>query len=158
LSPPHARRRLLAAGLAALFAACSAEPDTPEARVRAVLAALEAGARERDAAAMKEHVSEGYGDPAGHDKRALAGIVTFHFLQNRSVHLLTRIADVAIEPGGDARATAFVAMAGVPIDGPEALVSLSASLYRFDLVLRDEDGDWRVVSAQWRPAAVSDFR
>ena len=50
-------------------------------------------------------------------------------------------------------------MAGTPIAGPEALAGLRADLYRFDLRLGEEpDGEWRVRSAEWRPAAVDDFR
>jgi DNA-binding GntR family transcriptional regulator len=126
--------------------------------VRAVLAALEAGAEARDAAAMKEHVSERYRDARGQDRRAVAALVAFHFLRNRSVHLLVRVRAVEIAPPGEARVDAVVAMAGVPIATPEALVGLRADLYRFELRLREEDdGAWRVVSADWHPARVEDF-
>jgi hypothetical protein len=139
--------------------ACSDAPDTPEARVRAVLAALEEGARARDAAGMKQHVSETYGDPYGHDKQGVAGLVTLHFLQNRSVHLLTRVAGIELaDSEGAARAEVYVAMAGVPIADASALPGVRADLYRFDLALREEpDGDWRVTSAEWRPAQIEDF-
>jgi hypothetical protein len=126
--------------------------------VRVVLAALVEGARARDAAAMKEHVSEAYSDAQGNDKRAVVGLVALHFLQNQSVHLLTRVAEVSLATDGAAQATAFAALAGVPIESPEALVALRADLYRFDLTLREEGDAWRVVSAQWRPAALADFR
>jgi hypothetical protein len=144
--------------LAGLALACGGEPDTPEGRVRAVLAALEAGAEQRDAGAMKEHVSELYRDRHGNDKRAVAQLVAFHLLRNQSVHLLTRVAGVEISAPGQARALAYVAMAGTPIEGPEALLALRADLYRFDLDLREEDGAWRVASADWRSATVDDFR
>jgi hypothetical protein len=141
-----------------LAPACAPDADTPEARVRAVLAALEEGAQSRDAGAMKEHVSEGYRDAHGNDKRAVAQLVAFHLLRNQSVHLLTRVADVELPAPGDARAVALVAMAGTPIAGPEALLGLRADLYRFELKLREERGNWRVYSAEWHPATVEDFR
>ena len=130
----------------------------PEQRVRAVLAALEEGAQQRDAGDMKEHVSEGYSDAQGNDKRAVAQLVAFHLLRNQSVHLLTRVQSVEVAAPGHARAEVLVAMAGRPIEGPEALLGLRADLYRFDLAFREEDGAWRVRSAEWRPAAVDDFR
>ena len=126
--------------------------------MRAVLAALEAGAEARDAAAMKEHVSERYRDARGQDRRAVAALVALHFLENRSVHLLVRVRALEIGPPGEARVDALVAMAGVPIPAPESLVGLRADLYRFELRLREEeDGAWRVVSAEWRPAALDEF-
>jgi hypothetical protein len=141
-----------------LFALSCARETTPEQRVRAVLAALEEGAQQRDAGAIKEHVSESYSDVHGNDKRQVAQLVAFHLLRNQSVYLLTRVRGVEIPAPGQARAEVLVAMAGTPIESPEALLGLRADLYRFDLAFAEEDGDWRVRSAEWRPAAVKDFR
>lgn len=144
-------------GLCLLALAC-ADRTPPEERVRAVLAALEESAQGRDAGAMKEHVSDGYSDAQGNDKRAIAQLVAFHLLRNQSVYLLTRVQGVEIAAPGQARAEVLVAMAGTPIESPEALLGLRADLYRFDLAFAEEDGDWRVRSAEWRPASVQDFR
>jgi hypothetical protein len=141
-----------------LVLACQADSTSPEDRVRAVLAALEESAERKDAGEMRDHVSESYSDAQGNDKRAVAQLVAFHLLRNQSVHLLTRVPSVEIAAPGEARAEVLVAMAGTEIDGPEALIGLRADLYRFDLVFREEDGAWRVRSADWRPAAASDFR
>ena len=126
--------------------------------MRAVLSAIETAAEARDVGALREHVSESYSDRRGNDARALAGIATFHFMQHRSVHLLTRVRHVEVSAPGEARAVALVAMAGTPIPGPEALAGLRASLYYFDVRLREEDGTWRVASAEWEPATADDFR
>ena len=149
----------LALALGLLLApSCAREATTPEQRVRAVLAALEEGAQQRDAGAMKEHVSEAYSDAQGNDQRAIAQLVAFHLLRNQSVYLLTRVRSVEVAAPGEARAEVLVAMAGRKIEGPEALLALRADLYRFDLGLAEEDGAWRVRTAQWRPAAIEDFR
>jgi hypothetical protein len=152
---PVGRAALLC--LLALAFACSGA-ETPEQRVRAVLGALEEGAQQRDAGAMKEHISDAYSDENGNDKRTVTQLVAFHLLQNQSVHLLTRVQSLEIPAPAQAQASVLVAMAGAPIDGPDALLALRADLYRFDLSFREEDGDWRIRSAQWRPAAVEDFR
>jgi hypothetical protein len=149
-------RRLVVASLAVALA-CSGPPETPEDRVRAAIAAMEEAAEARDAAALKEHVSESYSDPRGNDRQKLAGLATFHFMQNRSLHLLTSVRKVVVERPGEARAIAVVAMAGSPIPGPEALSGLRAELYYFDVELREEDGDWRVTRATWSPATIDDF-
>jgi hypothetical protein len=146
-----------ALGLWLLALAC-ADRTPPEERVREVLAALEEGAQERDAGAMKQHVSEAYSDAHGNDKRQVAQLVAFHLLRNQSVYLLTRVQGVELAAPGEAKARVLVAMAGTPIESPEALLGLRADLYRFDLAFREEDGAWRVRSADWGPATVQDFR
>ncbi len=158
----HGARVARAAGLilaTACALACSSAPSTPEDQIRAVLAELEASAEAKDAGAMKQHVSDAYADAQGNDKRAIAQLVAFHLLRNQSVYLLTRVSKIAITEPGQGSAEVFVAMAGTPIAGPEALLGLRADLYRFDLQLENEpDGAWRILSAEWRPAAVDDFR
>jgi hypothetical protein len=149
--------RLVAAVLASLALACSAEPS-PEDRVRAVLAALEAAAEARDVGLLKPHVSEAYKDDNGNDRRALLGLATAHFMRNESVYLLVRVNDVQLLAPGAAQVDAFVALAGQPIRDATALPELRADLYRFDVRLRDEDGEWRVTAADWRPAALTDFQ
>jgi hypothetical protein len=141
-----------------LAAACGSAPESPEDRLRAVLASIEEGAEANDAAALKRYVSEHYGDPDGRDKQALAGVVAFHLLRNQSVHLFTRVGEIDFRVPGEARADVLVAMAGSPIPSPEVLPALRADLYRFELRFRDEEGHWRLSSAAWRPAAVDDFR
>jgi hypothetical protein len=150
-------QRRLAATLLVLLAACSARPETPEEKVRAVLTAVEKAAEDRDVAALLEHVSESYRDARGNDRQALAQLATFHFLQNRGVHLFVEIRQVVVEIPGEARAAAVVAMAGRPIASAEALPSLHASLYYFDVELREEAGGWRIVRATWSPATIDDF-
>jgi hypothetical protein len=140
------------------FALGCSEAETPEQRVRAVLSALEESAQQRDAGAMKQHVSDAYSDENGNDKRAAIQLIAFHLLRNQSVHLLTRVQSLEIPAPAEAQASVLVAMAGTEIEGPEALLALRADLYRFDLSFREEDGDWRIRSAAWRPAAVEDFR
>jgi hypothetical protein len=150
--------RLLFGLALALSLACSGEAIAPEDRVREVLAALEEGAQNRDAAAMKEHVSDRYADARGNDKRAVAALAAFHFLRNGSVHLLARVRAVDVAPPGEARAQVVVALAGTPIAGPEALPGLRASVYRFDFRLREEeDHAWRVTAADWEPGSLLDF-
>lgn len=142
----------------ALLAACTGERNAPEERIRDVIVALAQGARARDAASMRAHVSNAYSDEAGRDARAIAGIVAFHFLQNRPVYVLTRVSEIEITAPDAAQADVLVALAGGPIPDLQALPRVRADLYRFGLQMREEDGAWRVTSATWRPAALDDFR
>lgn len=73
------------------------------------------------------------------------------------VHLLTRVADLALTDPTLARAIVFVAMSAHPIDGPPALAAREASLYRFDVTFVLEGQEWLVATASWRRAQATDF-
>ena len=151
-------RTVAVALLSALVVACSGGELTPEERVRGVLAELEAAAEARDVGLLKPHVSEAYKDASGNDRRALLGLAAGHFMRHQSVYLLVRVNDVILSEPNKAQVDAFVALAGQPIRDATALPELRADLFRFDLRLRDEDGDWRITAADWRPATLADFQ
>jgi hypothetical protein len=149
--------RLARVALVFALAGCGGASDTPEDRVRAVIAAIESAAVARDVGAIKSHLSETYKDAQGNDRRTVLGIATGHFMRNKSVYVFSRVREVEIPEPGFARAEAVVALAGTPIRDRDALPEVRADLYRFDVRLREERGEWRVTSAAWQPATLSDF-
>jgi hypothetical protein len=150
-------RWTIVALVSALALGCSGDAETPEDQVRRVIDALQAAAEARDVGAMKEQLSESYKDAQGNDRRTVLGMATGHFMRNKSVYVFSRIVAVEIAEPGLARAEALVALAGRPVKDLSALAQVRADLYRFDLRLRDERGTWRVISAAWQPATLSDF-
>lgn len=152
------RAGVAALGLCVLATACSGEPaSTAEQQLRALIAQAEEAAERKDIAVLRRTLSERYADAHGNDRRAIEGILRGHFLRHQSIHLLTRVAAIALPAPGRAQATIYVAMAGRPVATAEELVRLKADLYRFDLFLEKEGGEWRVLRAEWRPAELGDF-
>ncbi len=152
-------RTCAAALVALLLAGCSGEPDSPETAVRATLAAIEKAAGERDVDALREHVSDAYRDARRNGKREVVQLAALHLLRNQAVYTFSRIHSLDTSEPGVAQVQALVALAGRPIPDAEALLTVRADLYRFDVRLREEEpGVWRVVAADWMPAALSDFR
>jgi len=151
---------LIAAASAALaLVACSAEPESPEAAVRATLAAVETAADERDVDGVRARISDAYADARGNDKAEVVQVAAFHLLRNQAVYTLSRIQTIDTSEPGFAAVEMLVALAGSPIDDAEALLRVKADLYRFEVALREEEpGTWRVTAAAWQPATLADFR
>lgn len=126
---------------------CGGEPETPEAQVRRLLAELEEALEGGDVAAVKDHVSEAYEDAYGHDRQALGAFLTFQVMRHGSRHLLVRVRDVALRDDG--RATVLV-HAGLAGTGGAA--ALSAEVYEVEMDWIREDGAWRLLWADWKPA------
>ncbi len=123
----------------------------PEARVRALLERAQEAVVDQDLGVLTELVSTRYTDGAGRDRRAIVGLLRRQFLDNRAIHLLTRIQRLALPEPARAEATVLVALGGAPIDSQAEISSLRADLYEFELILVDEGaGDWKVISAAWR--------
>jgi hypothetical protein len=144
-------RRALATVLFASLASCR-EPETPESRVRAALVAIEVAAEAGDVGAFRDLVSENYEDAFGHDKRALADYVRFHVLRHpRGREVILRVRDVQLTSESSASVMLHAGFAGA---GQGAL---HADAYAIDLDLALEEDAWRVVWAQWKPAAPAEL-
>jgi hypothetical protein len=148
---------LVVVGLVVSLGGCSGEAESPEARVRALIERAEQAAEHKEGRVLRGLVADAYLDAEGRDKRAVEGVLRLVLLRHEAIHLLTRISEIALPAPGRARAVVYVAMAGRPIAGPAQLAALRASLWRFELDLIEEDGDWRVASAAWRRAEPADF-
>jgi hypothetical protein len=153
------RHRTLAAlfVVALINGACSSERENPEKQVRSLLEQGETAAEHKQAGALRQMISERYSDSQGQDKKAIEAILRYYFLRNESIHLLTRIQQIVVSKLDTAQAIVLVAMAGQPISGPDELDRIRADVYRFELSLSREDGEWKVSRAEWRRTELADF-
>jgi hypothetical protein len=140
------------------MSACTAPTESPEDQIRALIAKGEQAAEDKDLGTLKSLLADTYKDAQGNKKPEIMKILAFHLLRNASVHLLTRVRAIAFPDPKSATATVFVAMAGGALGGVDDLLRLRADLYRVDFTAADEGrAEWKVTSAQWRPADTSDF-
>jgi hypothetical protein len=139
----------LAASLAALTAACGA--SDPENEIRALLAAAERAAEERDGGFFADVLDEAYRDGRGNDRAAALRAVRGIFIANQRIELVSRVESVVIEGGDAARAVVFVGMLGRRA-GAALVEGLDAELYRFELELVKGGGEWRIIGARFERA------
>jgi len=134
--------------LAALLLGGCGRDDSPEARVRAVIAAGEAAAEERDLAGVLEHVSPAFRDEHGRGPDELRQYLRGYFVRHPSVHLLTRVEIVEFPYRDYARVHLKVGMLGRESAGATSF-DLAADAKEIVLELALEDDEWRVVRAAW---------
>ena len=139
-----------------LLIGCAAE-DSPEQQIREMLERAETVLESRALLDARSLVSDAYQDEAQRSKRELIRLLGGYFLRNQSIYLLVQIDRIDLKEPQRPRVTLYAAMAGKPIADIDALLSLRAALYRFDLELILEEDEWRVISGRWQPATREDF-
>lgn len=138
---------MLACGLALawLLAGCTRTP--PEQRLREQLAAMQQALEQRQAGAFIDGVAEDFGGNGGMDRAALQQVVRAQVLANASIGL-TVLAPAEVQLQGD-RATVHFKVAAT--GGSGRLLPDSAQAWEVTSAWRDEDGQWRIYYAEWRP-------
>lgn len=134
--------------LAGIVGGCG-ERDSPEAQVRAVIDQMELAAEARDVGDVLDLISETYRDDYGRGRDELGRLARGYFIANQSIHLLTRIEAMTFPAEDEARATVLVAMVGRDA-AAESAWDLAGDLYRFEVAIVREDGDWKITWARWR--------
>lgn len=132
--------------LALVLAGCGSSV-TPEDEIRALVDEAETAAEERDASALRGLVADDYSDRGGRAAGDLRAILHGWLVAHPSVQLITRIDSIEIDGRELARARVTVGMLGREAgDSWE----LAGDVYRLDLRLAREDGEWRVIRAEWQ--------
>lgn len=140
----------LTAGIvgAALAQGCAA--SDPEVEIRALLAAIEEAAEARDVGFFAETLGDGYRDANGNDRDEVLRMLRGYFIANQRVEVLSRVDEITLEGADAARAVVRAALVGQRPGG--ALLGVDSDLYRFELELVNEGGDWKIIGAKWSPA------
>ena len=141
------------------LAGCSGDQQSPEEAVRALIDTAADTAEQRNSGGLLELVDENYRDRKGQNKKQIAGLLRAYFFTHKDIHLFTRIKNIDWLGEEQAKVTLYVAMAGSVISNVEALESLRARVYRFELgLVRHEDDSWLLQSADWAPANLFDMQ
>lgn len=149
----------LAVGLWLLFlAGCGSEPDSPEAQVRTVINALQAAVERRSVKDAAAWIHPEYRDPRHANKREAVATLFAYLRRHRQIHLFTLVDALEVDSSHQsASVSVLVAMAGVPLTSLETVISVRADLYRFDLVLVHDGGDWLIREAGWQRVRPGDL-
>jgi hypothetical protein len=124
-----------------------------------VIDLVEAAAEKSSVTLFSEHISQQYKDRHHANRQGVMRSLLGYFHRNKNIHLFTRIRNIEInEQDPDlARASVNVAMTGTQVDSAEQLLLLKATIYRFDIDLRNEEELWMITSADWKKIPAKEF-
>ena len=135
-----------------LIAACSsADPQSPEQRVRHTLELMEQAAEARSVSDFMQHVSDAYTDHQGLAKGDIERIIQLQYLRNQRIHILSQVTDLSVT-GDLATVEIATAMASKASDLEGDFNLIKANTHRFSAVFRspDQQQSWLLESVSWQ--------
>ncbi len=135
-----------------MFVAGCGESQTPDAKVRDVIAQGEQAAEARDLSGIMDLVAPSYGDGQGGDRDELKQYLRGYLVAHQAIHLLTRVESVEFPYRDMAKVSLTLGTLGRDAAAATAF-DLAADVYDVELELALDDGEWRVTRANWRPAS-----
>ena len=146
---------LLLLGL--LLQACSGDEDSPEAQIRSFIEKGVEAAENRSTDALRDMLHRDFRDHRGNNRKSLGGMLRLYFVQHKNIHLFTKVDQIDVISDTQANVSLHVAMAGSVISDIDALASLRARVFRFELELVKDD-EWQLQHASWAPAGLGDLQ
>jgi len=138
-----------AAALGAVLAAGCTTSDS-EAEIRALLAEAAEAAEARDVGFFGDVIGDAYRDTRGNDREQLLLAIRGYFIANQRIDAASRIDEVVLEGADAARAVVHAGLLGRA--GVNLSDGVNADLYRFDLELVNDGGEWQIIGAKWARA------
>ena len=125
------------------LSSCSREP--PEQALRTTIAAMQAAAEAHDTDALFKPIAEDFAGSEGMDRQAFRRYITVTGLRNQKVRVQLGPLDVKLF---EQRATVSFTAA---LSGSANWLPERAQVYQADTGWRLEDGEWKLISAKWKP-------
>ena len=138
-----------AAALGAMLAAGCTTSDS-ETEIRALLAEAAEAAEARDVGFFGDVIGDAYRDTRGNDRERLLLAIRGYFIANQRIDVASRIDEVVLEGADAARAVVHAGLLGRA--GANLSDGVNADLYRFDLELVNDGGEWQIIGAKWARA------
>ena len=139
-----------------LLSACSGDEESPEEQIRRFIDAGVEAAESRSVDGITELLHRDFIDEKGNNRVQAGKLLRLYFIRHKNIHLFTRIDEIEMLTENQASVSLYVAMAGTAIADVDALASLRARVYRFELQLLKQD-EWRLRHAKWEPANLGAF-
>jgi hypothetical protein len=135
---------LVLATCSAFVAGCGS--SDPETEIRALVTAAEQAAEARDTGFFRAVIGSAYRDSRGNDRDQTVNLLRGLFVANQKIEVVSRIDSVELQGTDAARAVVHAGMVGQRA-GASLLGGLDADLYRFELELVNDGGDWQIIGA-----------
>ena len=138
--------RILAWLLLVSVAGCGSQD--PDAAIRELIDQGETAAEERDTGFFRSVLSVNYSDARGNDRDRLIAMLRGGFLTHESIEVVTRTESVALNGTDAAEVVMFAGVIGRRAGG-SLIGGLDGQLYRIELELVNNGGDWEIIGANW---------
>ncbi len=139
---------VIAAAACLLFVVPGCHKETDQDKVKKVITGVQKAAEEKDVKKIITSLSKAYRDSQGYDYDTIKGLLLGYFFRHQKVHVY--IPDIVVSVEGAVGKAEFQAvLTGGQIGSAADIVPEALGVYAFDVSLRKEENEWKVVSASW---------
>lgn len=136
--------------LLCLFISSCTQSISEEDRLKAIVNEVAEAGQKKDIDGVRKHISKSYRDQEGNDYDGVRRILLYHFIRAETVSIFVRSTDVEIKGDTALVKANMILVRGKEVKSIKDIIPESAAGYRFEMIFKKENKDWRVVSGTWQ--------
>ena len=143
------RRVLKILFIVAALLAVGCRTQTEQDKIRKTITAIQNAAEEKDVRKIIDCLSRTYADPQGFSYDTIKGLLVGYFFRHQKIRIYLTNLDVSVEDTAGRAVFQAILTGGNRTGSVADVVPKALGMYSFDISLKKEGGDWKVVSARW---------
>ena len=137
------------------FIAGCTKPISEEDKLKNIVNEVAESAQKKDIDGVRKHISKSYRDQEGNDYDGVRKILLYHFIRAETISAFVRSTDVEIKGDAALVKANVILVRGKEVKSIKDIIPESAAGYRFEMVFKKENKDWKVVSGQWQDVGAA---
>ncbi len=130
--------------------ACHKEND--EDKIKKVITDIQAAGEKKDVRAIMNNLSKNYSDPRGFNHEGIRRLLVGYFFRYPKISVYINNITITVENNEAKSVLQAVLTSGDKTGSAADMIPQSLGVWEFDVTLKKESNDWKVISAAWREA------
>ncbi len=130
--------------------ACQKEND--EDKIKKVITDIQASGEKKDVRAIMNNLSKNYSDPRGFNHEGIRRLLVGYFFQYPKISAYMNNLTISVRDTEATAAFQAVLTSGDKTGSVTDIIPQSLGVWEFDVTLKKESNNWKVISAAWKEA------
>ncbi len=137
-----------------IFSAC-AKGFSEEDKLKQIVNEMAEAGQKKDIDGVRKNISKSYKDQDGNDYDSIRRLLLYHFIRAETVSIFVRSVDIEVKGDTALVKTNVILVRGKEVKSISDIIPESATGYRFEMIFKKENKDWKVVSGSWQDVGAA---
>ncbi|MHB8110689.1 MAG: hypothetical protein ACYDHW_11730 [Syntrophorhabdaceae bacterium] len=140
-----------------LFSVSACRKTSDEEKIQSIITKIQKAAEEKESSTIMEHISLAYSDSQGFGYETLKRTLRGYFFRFPRISTFINKRDISIEGENAKVALQAILTSGKTTGSITDAIPESLGVYIFNVSLKKESSDWKIVSATWKRVGEENY-
>jgi hypothetical protein len=139
-----------------ILIALGCHKETEQDKIKKVITEIQTAAEKKDIKKIVNNISKTYNDPQGYNYEKIKGLIIGYFLRYPKISAYISNLEISVENTSAEAVFQAVLTSGDKTGSVSDVIPQSLGMYDFNVLLKKELNDWKVISAKWEQVGIDE--